>query len=262
MGDRRGSRTCNPLTINDLRTRLQWQGKLFSIKVILGVDICPICGILFAAFDMNKLEIQKDGRNKWYARFRASGQAEAMLQSYSFYNHGATNVPEPEWRSEKEFVFLTSEAKLFNYFVNSTFWQLSVTGKQYKGMKGGWLSVARDVAVEKMMGLTFTTDIKVRKGFMNIFSTGTIAAERPDSDFDVAKDFKVNYNKYDWFMAQNSTPPETGDWDGVIPQVNNKQEVDDAINRFWQKRGQAQVGWGKGTTKGRRPKFDCRTKAE
>ena len=64
-------------------------------------------------------------------------------------------------------------------------------------MTGGWLSVAREVAVEKMMGLTFTTDIKVRKGFMNIFSTGTIAAERPDSDFDVAKDFKVNYNKYD-----------------------------------------------------------------
>ena len=63
-------------------------------------------------------------------------------------------------------------------------------------------------------------------------------------------------------MAQNSTPPETGDWDGVIPPVNNKQEVDDAINRFWKKRGQTQVGWGKGTTKGRRPKFDCRTKAE
>jgi hypothetical protein len=76
---------------------------------------------------MRRLEIQKDGRDKWYARFRAEGSHDAILQSYSFYNHGATNVPEPDWRSDVEFVFVTSEAKLFRYFVNSTFWQLSVT---------------------------------------------------------------------------------------------------------------------------------------
>ena len=81
---------------------------------------------------MYRLEIQKDGRDKWYARVRAEGSHDAILQSYSFYNHGATNVPEPDWRSDVEFVFVTSEAKLFEYFVNSTFWKLSVTGKQFK----------------------------------------------------------------------------------------------------------------------------------
>ncbi len=151
----------------------------------------------FQLLNMNKLEVQRDGRNKWYARFRTEGQAEAIMQSYSFYNHGATNVPEPDWRTETEFVFLTSEAKLFRYFVNSTFWQLSVTGTQYKGLRGGWLTVARDIAVEKMSNLVFTNDIKIRKGFMDVFATGTIVAERPDSDYEVARDRKVTFDKYD-----------------------------------------------------------------
>ena len=145
---------------------------------------------------MRRLEIQKDGRDKWYARFRAEGSHDAILQSYSFYNHGATNVPEPDWRSDVEFVFVTSEAKLFRYFVNSTFWQLSVTGKQYKGVVGGWLTIAREVSVEKMSNLVFTGDIKIRRTFLDVFATGTIAAERPDSDNEVPQDFRVNVDNY------------------------------------------------------------------
>jgi len=114
------------------------------------------------------------------------------LQSYSFYNHGATNVPEPDWRTDTEFVFVTSEGKLFEYFVNSTFWKLSVTGKQYKGVVGGWLTIAREVAVEKMVGLTFSHDIKMRKTFTSVFVIGRISAERPDSDDEVEQDFKVS----------------------------------------------------------------------
>lgn len=140
---------------------------------------------------MNRLEIQKDGRNKWYARFRAEGSHDAILQSYSFYNHGATNVPEPDWRSDVEFVFVTSEAKLFQYFVNSTFWKLSVTGNQYKGVVGGWLTIAREVAVEKMANLVFSGDIKIRRTSLDVFVTGTISAERPDSDNGVKQDFKL-----------------------------------------------------------------------
>ena len=141
---------------------------------------------------MNRLEIQKDGRDKWYARYRAEGANDAILQSYSFYNHGATNVPEPDWRTDTEFVFVTSEGKLFEYFVNSTFWKLSVTGKQYKGVVGGWLTIAREVAVEKMVGLTFSHDIKMRKTFTSVFVIGRISAERPDSDDEVGQDFKVS----------------------------------------------------------------------
>jgi hypothetical protein len=92
---------------------------------------------------------------------------------------------------------VTSEAKLFEYFVNSTFWKLSVTGKQYKGVVGGWLTIAREVAVEKMANLVFTGDIKIRRTFLNVFATGTISAERPDSDDGVPQDFEVNIDKYE-----------------------------------------------------------------
>ena len=89
-------------------------------------------------------------------------------------------------------LYSTSEGKLFEYFVNSTFWKLSVTGKQYKGVVGGWLTIAREVAVEKMVGLTFSHDIKMRKTFTSVFVIGRISAERPDSDDEVGQDFKVS----------------------------------------------------------------------
>ena len=121
-----------------------------------------------------------------------SGNNESDIEQryWSFYNHGATDTPEPFKLTELSVYFYTTREKLLKAMTNASLFRLldeaanQDTGMNcLKGCKGGAMPYAKAHAQNLFDSMERTTDLCKKYVRQDFYTVGTICAEKPDSDF-------------------------------------------------------------------------------
>lgn len=172
---------------------------------------------------LGDLTMQRDGIDKWFARFECNSDASVDEMKSSFWQYGATRNDNRDDAfvdfDDVVFVFMTTEIKMCHYFTQAAIarmrcaengrldngepslypsWVLWLDGKIKKEHADDEITpIAEKEAADLMEKLKFVTDIKPKRGRLEALSILEISAENPDSDFTVTSKFKPDFNSYD-----------------------------------------------------------------
>jgi len=175
---------------------------------------------------LGELTIERDGAEKWFARYECFSDASVDEMKSSFWQYGATRNQSKSGREiafedidDVAFVFMTSETNMYHYFTKSAVarmeWAESERlDKGEPSLYPSWalfrdekipqehaddeiLPIAEKFASDSMEKLKFVTNIRPKRVHLESHGVLDVSAENPDSDFDVTSKFKPDFNSYD-----------------------------------------------------------------
>jgi len=135
-----------------------------------------------------KLEYQ-DYSTKLVVAITGESHEDVEQQFWSFYNHGATENPEPFWMGEFRLYFYTTKEKLLKAMTNASLFFMLNDAEQLrevdydgwyhccKGIKGGFLPQARINAQERFDSLERNPRVRNIGINLDFYNLGTIRAE-------------------------------------------------------------------------------------
>jgi len=175
---------------------------------------------------LGELTIERDGAEKWFARYECFSDASVDEMKSSFWQYGATRNQSKRGRDiafedidDVAFLFMTSETNMYNYFTQSAIARMRCAEKtrldnEQPSLYPSWAlwleekiaeehaedeirPLAEKEAADLMEKLKFVTNIRPKRVHLESHGILDVSAENPDSDFDVTSKLKPDFSTYD-----------------------------------------------------------------
>ena len=175
---------------------------------------------------LGELTIERDGAEKWFARYECFSDASVDEMKSSFWQYGATRNQNKSGRDiafedidDVAFLFMTTEINMYDWHRRSAVARMRCAenvrlDKGEPSLYPSWalfrdekiaqehsddeiLPIAEKEAADLMEKLVFVTGIRPKRVHLESHDVLDVSAENPDSDFDVTSKFKPDFNSYD-----------------------------------------------------------------